>query len=109
VLALVVASFAGTLVLLDRFVVPAFATMYKEFGGALPKVTPLVLSHVAPLGGALLALVLAGLGVFSRRRGSDKLGLGLLLGAISLAIATVAFCFYALYAPMFELSSKIKA
>jgi hypothetical protein len=111
VLALLVASIATALVLIDRFVVPAFASVYQEFGSGsvLPGVTRVVIGHAAPLGGAAAAVVLAALGVFARRKGSGGLALGLLLAGVALGLATVAFCFYGLYAPMFELAGKIKA
>ncbi len=108
VLALVVASLVATLVLLDRLVVPAFAGVYADFGGVLPFVTLAVLSHVAPLGGAMGAVSLAVAGILARQGKRNGLALGLLLGGITLGIGTAGFCMYALYAPMFELSGKIK-
>jgi len=108
VLLLVVVSLSGTLVLMDRFVVPAFAAMYKDFGGALPLVTRLVVGHIAPFGGAAAAIALAVTGIFARKRFSARLALLLGLGGIAVGLVTVAFCFYALYAPMFDLAGKVK-
>jgi hypothetical protein len=109
VLGLVVVSLATALVLLDRLVVPAFARMYADFGGAtLPLVTRVVLSHVAPLGGAAGAVSLAVSGMFARKRGGSGLAVGLLLAGITLGVGAAGFCMYALYAPMFELAGKIK-
>lgn len=110
VLGLVVVSLATTLILMDRFVLPAFAKMFADFGstGVLPTVTRIVLSHAATLGGAAFALLLAGLGLFVERRGSKAAAIGLVLAAIATGIAMVAFCFYALYAPVFDLAGKVK-
>jgi hypothetical protein len=108
VLMLVVISFAVTLVLLDRFAIPAYAKMYKDFAAVLPAITRAVLSHVAPLGTAVLAVVLGALGMFARRRGSDSMAVTLGLAGIAVGVAGVAFCFYALYAPIFDLAGKVK-
>ncbi len=108
VLLLVVISLSATLVLLDRFAIPVYAKMYAEFGGNLPMITRAVLSHFVPLGAAAIAVVLGALGVFARRRGSDSTALTLGLAGIATGLFGVVFCFYALYAPMFELAGKIK-
>lgn len=108
VVMLVVLSFSAALVLLDRFAIPAFASMYKEFASTLPAVTRAVLSHVVPLGAAMGATVVGALGIFARRRGSDALALSLGLSGIAIGLGGVAFCFYALYVPVFELADKIQ-
>lgn len=108
VLMLVVVSLSATLVLLDRFAIPAFAKMYAEFGGELPLVTRAVISHVFPLITALLAFAVGVLSFVARSRGSKSMALGLGLSGIGIGLFGVAFCFYALYAPMFELAGKIK-
>ncbi|MDI1476220.1 hypothetical protein [Polyangium sp. y55x31] len=110
VLALVVASLATALVLLDRLVLPAFAKMYDDFasGLVLPLVTRAVLGHVTPLGGAAGAIALAALGMFARKRGEGRLAVGLFLGGIALAIGAVGLSMYGLYAPMFDLAGKVK-
>lgn len=110
VLALVIASLATALVLLDRLVLPAFAKMYGEFGSGLvlPLVTRAVLGHVTPLGGAAGAIALAVAGMFARKRGEGGVAVGLFLGGIALAIGAVGLSIYGLYAPMFELAGKVK-
>lgn len=109
VLMLVVFSFAATLVLLDRFAIPAYAKMYQEFGSTLPAITRAVISHVVPLGVAATAVVVGALGMFARYRGASKsTAIGLGLAGIAIGVGGVIFCFYALYAPMFELAGKIK-
>jgi len=108
VLMLVVISFAATLVLLDRFAIPAFARTYKDFATELPAITRSVLSHVVPLGMAALAFIVGSLGLFARARGSNSLAVPLGLAGIGIGIVGVAFTFYALYAPIFELAGKIK-
>lgn len=108
VLLLVVISLSATLVLLDRFAIPVYAKTYAEFGGNLPMITRAVLSHVVPLAAAAIAVVLGSLGMFVRTRGSNSMALGLGLAGIATGLGGVAFCFYALYAPMFELAGKIK-
>lgn len=108
VLMLVVVSLSATLVLLDRFAIPAYAKMYEEFGGTLPLVTRAVISHVFPIATASLAFVVGAASFFARARGSKSGALGLGLSGIGIGLFGVAFCFYALYAPMFELAGKIK-
>ncbi|TKC98802.1 hypothetical protein [Polyangium fumosum] len=110
VLALVVASLATALVLLDRLVLPAFAKMYDEFGSnaVLPLVTRAVLAHVTPLGGAAGAIGLAVAGMFVRKRGGGRLAVGLLCGGITLALGAVGLSFYGLYAPVFDLAGKVQ-
>jgi len=108
VLMLVVVSLSATLVLLDRFAIPAYAKMYQEFAATLPLVTRAVISHVFPLGTAVLAFIVGTMSFFARARGSKSGALGLGLAGIGIGLFGVAFCFYALYAPMFELAGKIK-
>lgn len=108
VLMLVAISFAATLVLLDRFAIPAYAKLYQDFATVLPAITRAVLSHIVPLGVAALAVVVGALGMVARRRGSSSTAVALGLAGIAIGIAGVVFCFYALYAPMFELAGKIK-
>lgn len=108
VLMLVAISFAATLVLLDRFAIPAYAKMYEEFASELPWITRAVISHVVPLVVAALAVVVGACGMVARRRASDSLAVILGLAGITIGIGGVVFCFYALYAPMFELAGKIK-
>lgn len=110
VLGLVVVSLTTTLLLMDRFVLPAFAKMFEDFGSTrvLPTVTRLVLSHASTLGGAALSVVLAVLGVFARQRGAKGAAVGLLIGGIAAGVLAVAFSFYGLYAPVFDLAGKIK-
>ncbi|WP_281333924.1 hypothetical protein [Polyangium sp. 6x1] len=110
VLALVVASLATALVLLDRLVLSAFAKMYADFGSeaVLPLVTRAVLAHVTPLGGAAGAIAIAVAGVFARKSGKGGMAVGLFLGGIALAIGAVGLSMYGLYAPMFELAGKVK-
>jgi hypothetical protein len=108
VLMLVVISLAATLVLLDRFAIPAFARTYREFAANLPWITRAVLSDVVPLGAAVMAVVMGALGMFVRTRGSNSMALTFGLAGIATGLAGVVFTFYALYAPMFELAGKIK-
>lgn len=108
VLMLVIVSLSATLLLLDRFAIPAYAKMYSEFGGELPFVTRSVISHVFPLVMAALAVVVGASGFVARSRGSKSMALGLGLSGIGVGLFGVAFCFYALYAPMFELAGKVK-
>lgn len=108
VLLLVAISFAATLILLDRFAIPAFARLYRDFAAVLPWVTRAVVSHIAPLAFAVLAVVVAALGSFARTRGSKSAALWLGLAGIGIGVAGVAFCFYGLYAPMFELAGNVK-
>lgn len=108
VLMLVVISLAATLVLLDRFAIPVYAKLYAEFDANLPMMTRAVLSHVVPLGAAALAFVMGALGMFVRTRGANSMALRLGLAGIATGIGGVAFCFYALYAPMFELAGKVQ-
>jgi type II secretory pathway component PulF len=110
VLGLVVVSLATTLVLMDRFVLPAFAKMFADFGseGVLPTSTRIVLSHASTLGGTALSVMLAGLGVFARTRRANGAAMGLLLGGIAIGLLAVAFSFYGLYAPVFDVAGKIK-
>ena len=108
VLLLVVISFSATLVLLDRFAIPVYAKMYAEFGGGLPMITRAVLSHVVPLGAAAIAVVLGALGMFVRTRGANSMALGLGLAGIATGLGGVVFCFYALYAPIFNVAGNIK-
>lgn len=108
VLMLVVVSLSATLVLLDRFAIPAYAKMYEEFAATLPLVTRAVISHVFPLVTAALACFVGVSSFFARARGSKSGALGLGLSGIGIGLFGVAFCFYALYAPMFELAGKIK-
>jgi type II secretory pathway component PulF len=108
VLMLVVISFATALVLLDRFAIPAYAKMYQDFATELPAITRAVISHVVPLAVAATAVVMGALGIFARWRGSNTAAVSLGLAGIAMGLGGVVFCFYALYAPMFELAGKIK-
>lgn len=108
VLVLVVVSLSATLVLLDRFAIPAYAKTYQDFGGELPAVTRVVLAHVAPLGAAVVAVVVSALGMFAGVRGSRATALALGLAGIAIGLGGVVFCFYALYAPIFDMAGKIK-
>lgn len=108
VLMLVVISFAATLTLLDKFAIPAYAKMYQDFGSVLPWMTRAVLSGVVPLGAATMAFVLAALGMFVRTRGANVAALSLGLAGIATGLGGVVFCFYALYAPVFEMAGKVK-
>lgn len=107
VLMLVVVSFAATLILLDRYALPAYTKLYRDFGTKLPLVTRAVLSHVAPFGTATLAVLVGASSFVARRQGASRMALGLSLAGIGIGIAGVVFCFYALYAPIFELAGKI--
>jgi hypothetical protein len=108
VLMLVVISLAATLTLLDMFAIPAYAKTYQEFGSVLPWMTRAVLSGVVPLGAATMAFVFAALGMFVRTRGANVAALSLGLAGIATGLGGVVFCFYALYAPVFELAGKVK-
>jgi hypothetical protein len=108
VLMLVVLSLSATLVLLDRFAIPAYVKLYQDFGATLPWVTRAVLSHVFPLVTAVLAIVVGAMSFVARSRGSKKHALGFGLAGIAMGLFGVAFCFYALYAPIFELAGKVK-
>lgn len=108
VLTLVAVSFAAALILLDIFAIPAFARMYRDFASTLPFITRAVISHVVPWVAASSAVIVAGLGMLVRNRGSNSAALGLGLAGIAIGLGGVVFCFYALYAPIFELAGKIK-
>ncbi|HRI67449.1 MAG TPA: hypothetical protein PK156_24565 [Polyangium sp.] len=107
VLMLVSISLAATIVLLDRFAIPAYVKTYQDFGAALPLVTRAVLSHVAPLSLAALTVIVGAAGMVVGARGARSAALGLGLAGIVIGIGSVAFCFYALYAPIFEFAGKI--
>jgi hypothetical protein len=70
--------------------------------------TRAVLSGVVPLGAATMAFVFAALGMFVRTRGANVAALSLGLAGIATGLGGVVFCFYALYAPVFELAGKVK-
>lgn len=100
----------ATLVLLDLplHVLPAFRGMFRDFGGALPAVTVLVLSPwftpalaVAPLGLVLAAVVPPVLRLEVRR--------WLIVGAFVVVVVALGFSLYGLYAPIFELAGNIRA
>lgn len=107
VLTLVAISFAATLVLLDRFAIPAYTKLYKDFATEVPAITRAVLSHVVPLGAAVISVVLGALGMFVRTRGANSMALAFGLSGIAMGLGGVVFCFYALYAPIFALAGKI--
>ena len=108
VLMLLAISFAATLVLLDRFAIPAYVKTYAEFGAELPWVTRAVLSHVAPVALAVFTVLLGVSGTITGARGSRAAALGLGLAGVVVGIGSVAFCFYALYAPIFAMAGNIK-
>lgn len=108
VLTLVAVSFAAALILLDLFAIPAYAKMYRDFAAELPFITRAVISHVVPWAAAAAATIVAGLGMVARHRGSRTMALGLGLAGIAIGIGAVVFCFYALYAPIFDVAGKVK-
>ncbi len=98
---------ALSLVTLPLAVAPAFAAMFRDFGGPLPAVTRLVLQpwlapalSLAPVG--LLAAAL------SRPHASLRERRVLIVAAFVLGLGAGAFCLCSLYAPIFALAGAIK-
>jgi type II secretory pathway component PulF len=81
--------------------VPKFAEMFKDFGGPLPWSTRILLARwpMMVYAGVCGLLLMAGLSVKK----------SWLIVAFAGALVGVAFCFLALYAPIFELAGKIRA
>jgi type II secretory pathway component PulF len=94
------ASISVMAAILVRFV-PRFAEMFREFGGELPSITRFLLPRW-PMGiYALLCGVALMAGLYARK--------SWLMAAFFAGLIGVAFTFWALYAPIFELAGKIKA
>jgi hypothetical protein len=98
---------AAALVALQIAVVPAFAAMYREFGGELPVITRLVLAAWLPLTAVVLTLALGAGGMVARLRGAGGVGIGLLVAGALLGVSAIGFCVYSLYAPLFALAGRI--
>lgn len=81
--------------------VPAFALMFQDFGGSLPRVTRLVLSDGYLPVAAMIVLLLGALGAWRRRT-------SLLVGASVVASAAIAVLLWSMYAPIFELAGNIR-
>ena len=87
--------------------VPTFAAMFSDFGGELPTSTLLVMGGGFHLFAAVLVVALALGGVVLRVTRGGWLPTALFVAAPGIAAFAVAFTFYALYAPIFELAGNV--
>ena len=81
--------------------VPAFALMFEDFGGTLPRVTRLVLSGAFLPVTVVDVMLLCALGAWRRRT-------SLLVAASVVASAAIAVLLWSMYAPIFELAGNIR-
>ncbi len=99
---------ALSLVAFPLAVTPAFAAMFRDFGGPLPWLTRLVLRPWLAPALALAPAGLLALGLGPRAAASIGQRRALVVAAFVLGLGAVALCLLALYAPIFALAGAIK-
>ena len=85
-----------------RLMAPAFAGMFRDFGGELPRVTRLAIVSWPTMVVGLVILSLLGLGLWRRKP-------ALLVTATAIGALGIAAFFWAMYAPIWELAGAVRA
>lgn len=91
------------------FAVPAFAEMFRDFGGELPPLTLIVMAPHLALGCTAIALLCAAAGIAARLASPTRAGTALIALAAAIPMITVPLMVYGLYLPVFEIAAAVRA